>query len=119
MRISDWSSDGCSSDLQEIAKIIVRAIRELQQLRLRRRPPVGVPWEVDLALLHPPLDRSCACPLVLGRRHRVDRRVDLLFVHPLAQERAERLRDPCVFSSEERRGGKESGSECRSGWGQY
>src|SRR3546814_10607637 len=36
---------------QEIAKIIVRAIRELQQLRLRRRPPVGVPWEVDLALL--------------------------------------------------------------------
>src|SRR3546814_1127544 len=83
MRISDWSSDVCSSDLMARAgsdNCTLRTIFAPSELRTRYAPP-----------FEPPLNlRSTA--------HR-----------PLVS----------LFSSEERRVGKECVSTCRSRWSPY
>src|SRR3546814_19706544 len=106
MRISDWSSDVCSSDLQPheyqggTASISNMGMFGISQFDAVINPPQGMimaigagekrPWVVDDAL---------AIATVMSATGSFD---------PRAIER-----------SEERRGGQEVGSTCRSGWAQY
>src|SRR3546814_11390113 len=101
MRISDWSSDVCSSDLQgpKHPERAVRAAFLLQQLQ------ADLPFVLHAAMLagqliHAPLDRLAEPEIVAVKRQNI-----------LADDRAI---DP--ISSEERRVGKECVSTCRSRW---
>src|SRR3546814_18772672 len=102
MRISDWSSDVCSSDLadqQTIAAWYAKhsvAFRQLRQTRLqllRARQHVGLEFRLDDFFEHGAGDRACQRIAAVGRAMRAERE-----------------------SSEERRVGKECVSTCRSRW---
>src|SRR3546814_12336868 len=113
MRISDWSSDVCSSDLAAVA-------RALQELRDILREPRN---DADMRLLH--IDEQRPRPGIaavgdrrIGRRHALYRhRLDpvLVGVEVREAEAAEAGR----IRSEERRVGKECVSTCRSRWSPY
>src|SRR3546814_16291060 len=90
MRISDWSSDVCSSDLVEAALEVARGA--------------------------PPLRRTGALPVPVDLAEAVDARRAKLRAG-LSQAPA-RIVD-CVARSEERRVGKECVSTCRSRWSPY
>src|SRR3546814_9147862 len=89
MRISDWSSDVCSSDLQGRAQIVAHDVGEALDLL------------VGLAQIGRPLGDPPLQLLVHARQRRVGGKQLL------------RLR------SEERRVGKECVSTCRSRWSPY
>src|SRR3546814_2557012 len=94
MRISDWSSDVCSSDLNAPARhVIARRVAEA----LRRAPD---------RLVDP------IAPLTLV----LERRVGVL---KIARQRARAGGDGFEHRSEERRVGKECVSTCRSRWSPY
>src|SRR3546814_20429224 len=101
MRISDWSSDVCSSDLQhEIARFEVR-------IHLRQRIFTGHALGRNLRAL------------LLGQMRLTDKPQpepqsgDIGFKIVLFEEH------PAQRSSEERRVGKECVSTCRSRWSPY
>src|SRR3546814_19573279 len=98
MRISDWSSDVCSSDLVRSARGVV--VGELQELRAvaRERPLEGV-IEEDPVVLAVERERD---PIERGA------------LGELARTHRDRL--PVPPSSAERRVGNECGSTCRSRW---
>src|SRR3546814_3313767 len=97
MRISDWSSDVCSSDLG-VAELVEKR-KQQDDSPAAARPKVQ--QRCDHGLVEPRLwaRRAVAwrfrCPLWLRREQHGDGR------------------------SEERRGGKESVSTCRSRWSPY
>src|SRR3546814_3364062 len=96
MRISDWSSDVCSSDL---ARLAAHAACRTQGGRLFYRHHPAQDADVRSR-------RECRC------RHRAHRRLTIEVLSPRpAQERGGR--------SEERRVGKECVSTCRSRWSPY
>src|SRR3546814_15802233 len=105
MRISDWSSDVCSSDLVPVEVLLGRRGEEREQTRGvgAKRPDevVGID-HVALRLGH------------LGA---------VLDDHALREQRLEGLVDlheaQVAQRSEERRGGKECVSTCRSRWSPY
>src|SRR3546814_12431170 len=104
MRISDWSSDVCSSDLQD-------SDDRSGGLQALLRPAVHVSAESPRLLLEPDAhDVRRAGRAVSDRSSRGEgaRRA----VHPACRSRAERR-------SEERRVGKECVSTCRSGGSPY
>src|SRR3546814_16459912 len=100
MRISDWSSDVCSSDLAFARRFGAAALLELDRLRGRAAEPA-------LAI---------APPATFKRRFELVSEIDhveaLLF--PLR-----RLAFELQARSEERRAGKECVSTCRSRWSPY
>src|SRR3546814_11954067 len=101
MRISDWSSDVCSSDLVEFA---------LGFFGL----PVGIVDEDDDGLpLH--VEPGIVVPALFGRVDAVTDKDDVavLDLGPRLNAIAERDR------SAERRGGKECVSKCRYRWSPY
>src|SRR3546814_13944061 len=102
MRISDWSSDVCSSDLTGLA-IQHRAPRhegEFPALLDKRKPPAG---KIH-ATQQPPFDRTSCSRLNEG----------------LAQLASQLVAGTKEFArSEARRVGKECVSTCRSRWSQY
>src|SRR3546814_14087001 len=96
MRISDWSSDVCSSDLTVHHDDLVRKLHERETdiaiaVEVPRNAPVGSRWlgEGELVVLY--------------------REEDM----PAAPSRLE------LAGSEERRVGKECVSTCRSRWSPY
>src|SRR3546814_19097624 len=97
MRISDWSSDVCSSDLiwRQIAAI-VPAVR-----RVMRADPSVTPTTID--------------PEQVGRVHLRDPVTQLLHESELISEAVGDGRLATV-RSEERRAGKECVSKCRYRW---
>src|SRR3546814_20998063 len=105
MRISDWSSDVCSSDLAQI--ILARddqiALRRGQQALRARKPRFGLGHigAGEIAHLEPVPRR-----LKVGAKH-----LHLIFVQ------LDDLLRP--YRSEERRVGKECVSTCRSRWSPY
>src|SRR3546814_18219243 len=104
MRISDWSSDVCSSDLDARAGGIDRHAAQLCRTLDHHLRDRGL-WqrlEDELADLQI-LDQHAAIVLPFGEPAAVPGAVDL-------QAQADRIR------SEERRGGKECVSTCRSRW---
>src|SRR3546814_19601993 len=116
LRISDWSSDVCSSDLAE---------RSLQRHRGRRRPPGAA----ALALPHglPGQLRDGAGdgrpPSLPCHGDEREQPAPLEAAEPAGQPAAGRARLRCPAGrrarSEERRVGKECVSKCRSRWSPY
>src|SRR3546814_15110229 len=102
MRISDWSSDVCSSDLT------VRVSREL--VKLKDDVAVERPLE-DLVVVEPRPEALLAFLKEQGFRSltaRVEARLGLSGAPA-----------PTAPRSEERRGGKQGASTCRSRWVPY
>src|SRR3546814_11433186 len=97
MRISDWSSDVCSSDLQGVAVGAAWAVRG--SIAVAGQPPVDFCKQIRKAQGHD------MCSAVL---HFLDGRRDLFEGCSALQDR-----------SEERRVGKECVSTCRSRWSPY
>src|SRR3546814_12143796 len=111
MRISDWSSDVCSSDLIRTAQNAHLALAYQIVERLHHRfircamvGPVGL-VEVDIVGLEPgqAVFNRGADLVAIERRHAV----------------AARRLEPAVARSEERRVGKECVSTGRSRWSPY
>src|SRR3546814_13102485 len=102
MRISDWSSDVCSSDLQAVHLDADRPVPDL--LAPDRH-------EVLVGVIHPAVRRVLG--IELGQRAPVARGLDVaVALEPTGPE----LLD---LRSEERRVGKECVSTCRSRWSPY
>src|SRR3546814_19354383 len=99
MRISDWSSDVCSSDLGEGAH--ERIVHDLERQRRERR---GIRRRALVRRLAVELD-------ALDRRH-VER------ARQIIDDRVEQRLNPLV-RSEERRAGKECVRTCSSRWSTY
>src|SRR3546814_13157830 len=102
MRISDWSSDVCSSDLQRIER------RQRLHIDLAARAPQSVVTVVDRIGVDP---RDAAARLVCNPVLAVPH-IDQPLEPPI-----EPLRH--AARSEERRVGKECVSTCRSRWSPY
>src|SRR3546814_14878546 len=103
MRISDWSSDVCSSDLQRALEL---AAGEL--LHRRRREMA------DADLGERPLDRRRL--VAPGQRHQPPHRERQ---GPVDGKAPRHVADGEAGRSEERRVGKECVSACRSRWSPY
>src|SRR3546814_18371576 len=102
MRISDWSSDVCSSDLERQLRRDMRLLGDLCFLQRHVRPR-----PVSAAILHVRVEEE-AVEVVAD----VVMMLDVGARPALAVDRA----DP---RSEERRVGKECVSTCRSRWSPY
>src|SRR3546814_7785994 len=100
MRISDWSSDVCSSDLSK------QATAYRQMSLLLRRPPGREAYPGDVFYIHSRLlERAAKMNDELG--------AGSLTALPIIETQANDVR------SEERRVGKECVSTCRSRWSPY
>src|SRR3546814_7292979 len=100
MRISDWSSDVCSSDLEDV--LVVGACRTAVGDfggGLKNVPPC----DLGALVLRSVLDRSNVSPADVEH---------VVFGHVINTE-------PRDMRSEERRVGKECVSTCRSRWSPY
>src|SRR3546814_15949165 len=97
MRISDWSSDVCSSDLQFLAEVIKQVEADLKTARLTARV-TGRPKHYY----------SIYQKMIVGGREFSDI-YDLVGIRILVEEDRE-----CYSRSEERSVGKECVSPCRS-----
>src|SRR3546814_13939989 len=106
MRISDWSSDVCSSDLGPVSRSLGGDRGEAVQILANRRDEQCFTVEVIGSERLRQLRQAVAVEL----RHRFDA---ARTVGCFEQGRAERQR------SEERRVGKECVSTCRSRWWPY
>src|SRR3546814_15253794 len=111
MRISDWSSDVCSSDLAEAARPVL----------LGHARPIVRKLDHISAILRPPTRK-------LDPRESIGRAVLYGICDQFVQDEAHVQRHVAVHraflplkieSSEERRVGKECGSTCRSRWSPY
>src|SRR3546814_16948419 len=100
MRISDWSSDVCSSDL--------RSARD-RGLVLNAHPHIVLTQHAAIAAAPTGADMSDLIPL--AQAHCMPRKGS---EHKLTQARIQEL-----MRSEERRVGKECVSTCRSRWSPY
>src|SRR3546814_12061041 len=94
MRISDWSSDVCSSDLWTGRRRALRGEWEAGEPRRRRRQPWRGPAPAGRRCPTPPLLHTCVT-------------------------RQQNNRTRTTARSEERRVGKECVSKCRSRWSPY
>src|SRR3546814_10645838 len=94
MRISDWSSDVCSSDLHQVTRLVCE-----ERLPVIQLPPVEQIGLVKQEALHPVLEE-----------HRVD-------LGLAGHARCSWMRRS--HRSEERRVGKECVRTCRSRWSAY
>src|SRR3546814_18070388 len=121
MRISDWSSDVCSSDLELIAHGYAEDERDAARLAILAG--VDMSMQSGLYIRHiPDLVKSGAVPMetvdVAVRRILYVKTAIGLFENPYRSlnEEVEKTR---IFRSEERRVGKECVSKCRSRWSPY
>src|SRR3546814_1340372 len=103
MRISDWSSDVCSSDLLEG----VQARLQDYDLYMTENTPSDRLWEATAPVLN-----------AIAQNKRVDTTRRLL-TECILHELRERERRVALARSEERRVGKECVSTCRSRWSPY
>src|SRR3546814_14275954 len=103
MRISDWSSDVCSSDLYGLVTRLARALEKPHR--------IGIEFLADL----------------IDRAHRNERILEFVrgFLLDLAAAPVDAIHRPAadiflhIGRSEERRVGKEGVSTCRSRWSPY
>src|SRR3546814_15573055 len=105
MRISDWSSDVCSSDLHQTAHDLERqGVDELLEAGREAQHPLGqCPGEV----------------VVEERRVLGEQFVHADHVQPLDTAGGKAVKTVQADRSEERRVGKECVSTCRSRWSPY
>src|SRR3546814_19795979 len=121
MRISDWSSDVCSSDLVEREAVRARLIKDFQDgftllrghvNRLENGPPVGFPVQFRVYGDDPMVVRDIAFQVA-----------DVMRANPNARDVNldwnELSKSVRLDRSEARRVGKECVSKCRSRWSPY
>src|SRR3546814_14349127 len=105
MRISDWSSDVCSSDLMERARIVALGARHMDGMRGNLAASLAMRMRGD------PISRA---------QNREDvpisSALELMLREALTGEQAPQGTET---RTEEGRGGKECGSTCRSRGGAY
>src|SRR3546814_11337348 len=106
MRISDWSSDVCSSDLAVRNAVKRNAGRDQPDIR------AGGVEDEDRRDEH---DRKRPPEKARGHRAAMEHETDA----PRDLQRADRCEERDADRSEERRGGKECVSTCRSRWSPY
>src|SRR3546814_11118051 len=108
MRISDWSSDVCSSDLYKCRIAIVVDVATLHERIAasrhveRRSTEIGIARRALVAILVIPVQTGDPVEAIIERRAE-----QLQFIARMLQR------------SEERRVGKECVSTCRSRWSPY
>src|SRR3546814_17690076 len=102
MRISDWSSDVCSSDLG----IFYRKIQAYNNQQHEYRPKKGIKEELQRSIF-PARSAPHSYQEIQGQQHQL--------VKDIEQEEVQGAKN----RSEERRVGKECGSTCRSRWSPY
>src|SRR3546814_15986614 len=104
MRISDWSSDVCSSDLERDPQLAHALLRHLDVAVARDRPALvdALDGDADLAV-----------ELGADRLDRGDQRLRCGDAHRGGRHRHP---DAVAWRSEARRVGKEGVSTCRSRW---
>src|SRR3546814_13294725 len=107
MRISDWSSDVCSSDLTQDIDVDTSAIVSDDDTK----PPGGV----MRFQTHDALDSFAARAAFLGVLQAMIDRI----AQQLCERRFELFENVSIDRSEERRAGKECVSTCRSRWSPY
>src|SRR3546814_18377119 len=101
MRISDWSSDVCSSDLIALSRPVVAAAERGDiDMWVRAKPEAE---RVQLSIIDWHERQAVAAPLDLARR----------------ETEIAALSDGWTWRSEERRVGKECVRQCRSRWWPY
>src|SRR3546814_13672034 len=108
MRISDWSSDVCSSDLA-VERPALRATGETMLsllLPLLLAQAASVPASAPV----PACDKPAELPAAFAGWRSPGR------VPAIGKAFLVDARDPATVRSEERRGGKECGSTCRTRW---
>src|SRR3546814_17837070 len=105
MRISDWSSDVCSSDLESVRHRARAGHHGIAQLDRLAKHPLGNP-ELRIVETH-------------GQPHRWQRRVVDHKPHRRRSHRTGGRRGVKAVSSDARRVGKEGVSTCRSRWPPY
>src|SRR3546814_16631260 len=114
MRISDWSSDVCSSDLDDLGNL-GRHIGIEERVLHQRLFPTIVPARIEHLAGRPrqagPLTPLAAIKLPSARLWSKSA--------PLFEEERHALFSARVARSEERRVGKECVSTCRSRWSPY
>src|SRR3546814_14566225 len=106
MRISDWSSDVCSSDLMSLAWTLIDRDRRAE-FGGSRKLAMSVLTDIPLAALMAPAMMVTQIGILIG----------LLSGKPSGW--AAQRRDVAAIRSEERRVGKECVSTCRSRWWPY
>src|SRR3546814_15012280 len=97
MRISDWSSDVCSSDLFQCAALFPQAVTEFAKRRAQ-------PFDTDALALQPCCRNPC------GQHQRM---IMPTLVREHVLQRTQEVRGDPRMSSEERRVGQECVSTCR------
>src|SRR3546814_15511777 len=102
MRISDWSSDVCSSDLVILAALVLNRdlLRDDAGAGQRKAGKTGGPAPLPLAAI-------LTLPVVMCFAYFMFTSIVALGLQHLL---------PATLTSEERRGGKVCGSTCRSLW---
>src|SRR3546814_15299881 len=115
MRISDWSSDVCSSDLVSNSKHPIRKPEDLKGLKIR---VVGSPLFNDTftALGANPTQMSWADAKPALTTGAVDGQENPLSIFSIAKVYEVGQKHLTIWRSEERRVGKECVSTCRSRW---
>src|SRR3546814_14208652 len=109
MRISDWSSDVCSSDLLALAVQTMRKSMEFTDLGLSEPVLKAV---AEAGYTTPTPIQAQAIPIVLMGR-------DVLGTAQTGTGKTAGFTLPLIDRSEERRVGKEGVSQCRSRWSPY
>src|SRR3546814_21049611 len=111
MRISDWSSDVCSSDLIEHGRIVGAVATRLHDHAARKSEMVAQREQH----LRPRIRRHIFC---LGAERELRRRAEYMAmrINRTGRRHEIRLRGIAMptYRSEERRLGKEGGSTCRT-----
>src|SRR3546814_5205888 len=120
MRISDWSSDVCSSDLIGAIEVPAGAYWGAQTQRSIENFPFGPDERMPIGIVHALAIVKQAAARV-NRGHGLDSGLADAIEAAAAQVIAGRHDDqfPLVIRSEERRVGKECVSTCRSRWSPY
>src|SRR3546814_20698564 len=120
MRISDWSSDVCSSDLRSFKDWFTGKPKEKKAKVRRPTPPMprkGLAGPLTnmytgLGMTVSMIDKQCGMAIVESAEDCAQAWEDLAKTNP-------KVRRALLMRSEERRVGKECVSTCRSRWSPY
>src|SRR3546814_14876405 len=119
MRISDWSSDVCSSDLAQLGAVRRVAIDAEHEVAGWRQLELTIA-EPDLAADRRLAEQHCTFLPVAAQAHAGGQGLDCRMSSQRRREQ-QGSGDQCAhgYRSEERRVGKECVSTCRSRWSTY
>src|SRR3546814_12093853 len=110
MRISDWSSDVCSSDLAQANEHLARESGNAGRICAKSHGRIGARGAASVIV------RCVVSVAMLAEGWDANTVTHIVGLRPFGSQL---LCEPVVGRSEERRGGKEGVSTCRSRWAPY